>query len=91
VSNYRGYDWSKDELTDSSNDSPVRAGDRAPDCSGLYRENGKFPIRLFDLTRGTGYVLVIYLAGTMGSDRVDFIERIANSLNAFEGVTIVPL
>jgi hypothetical protein len=47
-----------------------------------------FPVRLFDLTRGTGYVLVIYLAGTIGPDRIDSVEKMASKLKAFEDVTI---
>jgi hypothetical protein len=54
----------------------------------LYRENVNFPIRLFNLTGGTDYVLVIYLAGRIGPDRVDFLEKMARSLNGLQGVTV---
>jgi 2-polyprenyl-6-methoxyphenol hydroxylase-like FAD-dependent oxidoreductase len=39
------------------------AGDRAPDASGLRRQGVGFPLRLFDILRGTEHVLVVHSRG----------------------------
>ncbi|OYZ91187.1 MAG: hypothetical protein B7X99_16300, partial [Rhizobiales bacterium 17-65-6] len=39
-------------------DAPLAAGDRAPDVQGLRRRGLGFPLRLFDLLRGTDHVLI---------------------------------
>ncbi|WP_455361626.1 FAD-dependent monooxygenase [Streptomyces sp. SYSU K21746] len=36
------------------------AGDRAPDCGGLTGTIATFPMRLYDLLRGRGHVLLLY-------------------------------
>lgn len=38
--------------------APLSAGDRAPDVQGLRRRGTGFPLRLFDLLRGTEHVLI---------------------------------
>ncbi|GGF65955.1 oxygenase [Azorhizobium oxalatiphilum] len=45
--------------------APV-AGDRAPDVQGLTRHGLGFPLRLFDLTRGTAHVLIVMIAPDPG-------------------------
>jgi hypothetical protein len=40
------------------------AGDRAPDAHGLRRPGVGFPLRLFDVLRGTEHVLLAHLART---------------------------
>lgn len=37
-----------------------QAGDRAPDCAGLTTEIACYPLRLYDLLRGRGHVLLLY-------------------------------
>ncbi|WP_332839845.1 FAD-dependent monooxygenase [Methylobacterium sp. Leaf118] len=57
---YRGTGWvvdAGDEL-----DGPA-AGDRAPDANGLVRPGLGFPLRLFDVLRGTEHVLLVHLNG----------------------------
>ena len=41
------------------------AGDRAPDASGLRRRGVGAPLRMFDLLRGTAFVAVLALDGTL--------------------------
>ncbi|WP_435598900.1 FAD-dependent monooxygenase [Streptomyces anulatus] len=40
--------------------SVPRPGDRAPDCGGLTGDIAAFPMRLFDVLRGSGHVLLVY-------------------------------
>ncbi|SCG02782.1 FAD binding domain-containing protein [Streptomyces sp. Ncost-T6T-2b] len=40
--------------------APLRPGDRAPDCGGLTGDIAAHPVRLFDLLRGRGHVLLVY-------------------------------
>jgi len=58
----------------------VRAGDRAPDANGLSRAQIGFPLRLFDLLRGCGHVLVTYVAGPRRADDVASLEKLAAEL-----------
>lgn len=37
-----------------------RPGDRAPDCGGLRDPIAAYPLRLFDVLRGRGHVLLVY-------------------------------
>ncbi|MGW1068844.1 FAD-dependent monooxygenase [Streptomyces aureus] len=48
-------------LVDPSSEGPgPRPGDRAPDCAGLAAHIAAFPLRLYDLLRGRGHVLLVY-------------------------------
>jgi 2-polyprenyl-6-methoxyphenol hydroxylase-like FAD-dependent oxidoreductase len=55
--NYRDSAWVHD---DGGPDDGPRAGDRAPDAGGLRRHGVGFPLRLFDLLRGTEPVLMLH-------------------------------
>lgn len=59
--NYRESTWVAEDLgmPNDLNNGPC-PGDRAPDVLGLRREGIGFPLRLFDLLRGTGYVFLFY-------------------------------
>lgn len=57
---YRGSAWLGGDGTDFAEPVPA-AGDRAPDAQGLRRGNVGFPLRLFDILRGTDHVLVAHL------------------------------
>ncbi|PXW51292.1 FAD-dependent monooxygenase [Methylobacterium sp. B4] len=59
---YRGTDWVKDEAGEPDIAGPA-AGDRAPDVIGLVRQGLGFPVRLFDVLRGTEHILVVHLNG----------------------------
>jgi 2-polyprenyl-6-methoxyphenol hydroxylase-like FAD-dependent oxidoreductase len=64
----------------------VVAGDRCPDAQGLRRSGFGFPLRLFDVLKGTNFVLLITAqAGDIGS-----IERLGENLRErFGGVVRV--
>lgn len=53
--NYRDTAWVRD---DGGAEGP-HAGDRAPDAGGLRRQGVGFPLRLFDILRGTEPVLLV--------------------------------
>lgn len=40
--------------------SVPRSGDRAPDCGGLTGDIAAYPMRLVDVLRGSGHVLLVY-------------------------------
>ena len=56
---YRGTDWVENATFSASSIGPV-AGDRVPDCHNLNRAGVGFPLRLFDVLRGTDHVLLAY-------------------------------
>ncbi|XYD08076.1 FAD-dependent monooxygenase [Methylobacterium sp. NMS12] len=56
---YRNTAWIADDGA-GSNEAGPRAGDRAPDVTGLVRDGLGFPTRLFDVFRGTEHVLLIH-------------------------------
>jgi FAD binding domain len=58
---YRGTDWVRDDIKDANTPGPV-AGDRAPDAQGLWRQGVGFPMRMFEILKGTEHVLISYLA-----------------------------
>lgn len=80
--NYRGSRLSKDEIDGAGADLPVRAGGRAPDCGGLRREGVHYRLRMFDVTRGTDYVLLVYFAEAIGPETIGSLERIASLFKA---------
>ncbi|RSS83101.1 FAD-dependent monooxygenase [Streptomyces sp. WAC06614] len=43
-------------------------GDRAPDCAGLTQGIATYPLRLYDLLRRPGHVLLLYVDGAEGAD-----------------------
>ena len=57
---YRGSPWVRDDASDLEVARPA-AGDRAPDAGGLRRRGLGFPLRLFDVLRGTEHVLVAHV------------------------------
>ncbi|MGE3875419.1 MAG: FAD-dependent monooxygenase [Parvibaculaceae bacterium] len=54
---YRGTPFVAGEAS-AAGDGPL-AGDRAPDAGGLTRTGLDFPLRLFDVIKGTGHVLLL--------------------------------
>ena len=53
---YRQTGWVAEGLPDGPGPA---AGDRAPDANGLRRRRVHFPLRMFDLLRGTEHVLLV--------------------------------
>ncbi|MFJ4775954.1 FAD-dependent monooxygenase [Streptomyces sp. NPDC088762] len=48
-------------ITDPAGEGPgPRPGDRAPDCAGLTGQITTYPLRLYDLLRERGHVLLLY-------------------------------
>ena len=64
---------------------PVRAGDRAPDCSGLVRANVRYPYRLFDITRGVSHVILLYLAKFAEPGQIELVEKLTEKLSDAQG------
>ena len=64
--NYRDSGWVEDAADGTATGGAPRAGDRAPDAEGLRRDHVGFPLRLFDILRGTEHVLVLYLGEQAG-------------------------
>jgi FAD binding domain-containing protein/aromatic ring hydroxylase-like protein len=88
--NYRDSAWVAEDVegTELLAHGP-RPGDRAPDVLGLRCEGVGFPLRLFDVLRGTGYVLLCY-AGSVERDHARCFSAIAASLQARFGGCIRP-
>jgi 2-polyprenyl-6-methoxyphenol hydroxylase-like FAD-dependent oxidoreductase len=59
--NYRESALSVNDSAEPPSAVPVQAGDRAPDCQGLRRENVRAAFRLFDVLRGPEFVLLVYM------------------------------
>lgn len=88
--NYRGSSWVAEESAKGhGEDHGPRPGDRAPDILGMRREGIGFPLRLFDVLRGTGYVLLFYIDSTQPDDGQS-IPEIAASIRARYGQYIRP-
>jgi 2-polyprenyl-6-methoxyphenol hydroxylase-like FAD-dependent oxidoreductase len=83
--NYRTSSLSRETVGESSEGLTIHAGDRAPDCSGLRRENLRYALRLFDLKRGPEHVLLTYVGKTAEPGHIELIERLAQQLKAFRG------
>ncbi len=82
---YHDSSLSKNAGTESRADLPIQAGDRAPDCDGLHREHVRAPFRLFDITRGTAHILLVYLSPPVSAEQVAELERLAQTLKTLPG------
>src|SRR5262249_11266645 len=75
---YRGSSWVFGDTAGFDPTVPA-AGDRAPDGGGLRRRNVGFPLRVFDVLRGTEHILIAHLPAAPSPDRiselVDFIRQ----------------
>jgi 2-polyprenyl-6-methoxyphenol hydroxylase-like FAD-dependent oxidoreductase len=72
---YRGTAWVRDDAGQAGG-GPA-AGDRAPDADGLRRHGVGSPLRLHDVLRGTGHVLVAHLGPGAAPDLAAFASEIA--------------
>ena len=75
---YRSSPWVA-ALTEENWTSRLQPGDRAPDCWGLRRAGVGYPIRLFDVLRGTTHVLLVDLRA-LTPDRLDKLESFSQRL-----------
>ncbi len=64
-------------LSDSSNGSGPRPGERAPDTRGLTRDAVAFPIRLFALLGRLNHTLLLYADDAIDSDGLTLLEATA--------------
>ncbi len=76
---YRATDWVRDDAPDLDPGVPV-AGDRAPEVIGLRRQGVGFPVRLFDVLRGTEHVLLIHLSQLPSALTVTDVINLAQDL-----------
>jgi 2-polyprenyl-6-methoxyphenol hydroxylase-like FAD-dependent oxidoreductase len=76
---YRGTDWVREESVTVDPASP-QAGDRAPDVGGLRRRGVGFPLRFFDIRRGTDHVLVAYLSGAAAASELTELSLLAQQM-----------
>lgn len=56
---YRGIYAEKKGVAENEPGNFLTTGDRAPDCNGLRRQGVGFATRLFEMLRGTEYVLLV--------------------------------
>lgn len=61
--NYRGSPAIESSEAETESAAGPIAGDRAPDCHGLRRRGLGFPLRMFDILRGTEHVLIFACTG----------------------------
>jgi FAD binding domain len=81
---YRGKGWVRDDPDDLDDAAPA-AGDRAPDAGGLRRHGVGFPLRLFDVLRGTEHVLMAHLTGADAPDRAAALAACAREIRPWLG------
>jgi pentachlorophenol monooxygenase len=72
-----GYPDSPLVAEDGSFDGGPRPGARALDASGLERTGTTFPLRLFELLRGTDHVLLLYAETADGLEDIREVARAA--------------
>ena len=88
--NYRDSQWVAEDLeTPDAQDLGPHPGDRTPDVFGLRRMGIGFPLRLFDVFRGTGHVLLFY-AESVKPDHVRPVVEMAASIRTRFGEHICP-
>ncbi|MBN9512635.1 MAG: FAD-dependent monooxygenase [Alphaproteobacteria bacterium] len=73
---YNGTAWVWDDT--GLVDAGPAAGDRAPDIAGLRRRGVGFPIRLFDILRGTEHVLCVRLDRDSAPDFATFARKLSS-------------
>jgi 2-polyprenyl-6-methoxyphenol hydroxylase-like FAD-dependent oxidoreductase len=76
---YRNTDWVRHDAEDLDSAVP-KAGDRAPDAIGLRRHGIGFPLRLFDVLRGTEHVLVAHLAAMSSNAEIADLAAFSRTL-----------
>ena len=78
---YRGTDWVCEDAAEFDAAAPA-AGDRAPDAVGLRRRGVGFPLRLFDVLRGTEHVLLAHLTGANASRKLADLAVFARAIRS---------
>ncbi|MCA0250320.1 MAG: FAD-dependent monooxygenase [Proteobacteria bacterium] len=73
---YNASAWVQDDV--GHVDEGPAAGDRAPDVTGLRRRGVGFPVRLFDILRGTEHVLLVRLGREGAPDLAAFAGKLSS-------------
>jgi hypothetical protein len=84
---YRRTGWVRDDAKGLDTAVPV-AGDRAPDAGGLRRHGVGFPLRLFDVLRGTEHVLLVRIAGADATGELTALGTFAEELRTGRGLPL---
>ena len=84
---YRNTPWVRDDAKGLAATVP-EAGDRAPDVGGLRRYGIGFPIRLFDVLRGTEHVVLAHLASSKSQSEISQLGTFAREMNARFGLRV---
>ncbi|MFF5973519.1 FAD-dependent monooxygenase [Streptomyces sp. NPDC012769] len=83
---YRGSPVVGDAGPAADDGAGPRAGDRAPDCAGLTTELASWPLRLYDVLRGRGHVLLLCPgAGRPHAPTADALSELAARAVALSG------
>jgi 2-polyprenyl-6-methoxyphenol hydroxylase-like FAD-dependent oxidoreductase len=84
---YRTSPWVSERVSrlDALAGGP-RAGDRAPDATGLCRDGVSFTLRLFDLLRGTHHTLLLFGTATVAGGVEALQRRHGDGLRVYEVV-----
>ncbi|MFI8962847.1 FAD-dependent monooxygenase [Streptomyces sp. NPDC053493] len=68
-----------------------RPGDRAPDCTGLTDPLTSFPLRLYDVLRGRGHVLLLYADPAQAGAFAELVAHAAELAgDAVEACAVLP-
>jgi 2-polyprenyl-6-methoxyphenol hydroxylase-like FAD-dependent oxidoreductase len=84
---YRNTAWVRDDAEGLPAMIP-QAGDRAPDAGGLRRHGIGFPLRLFDVLRGTKHLLVAHLASSTSPSGISDLGAFAGEMNGRFGLRV---
>lgn len=86
--NYRNSRWIAESVTEPVAEDIPRAGDRAPDCDGLRIENVHSALRMFDILRGTSFVLVLYYSEPIKPEQISVLENFTRVLTRAYGFAV---
>jgi hypothetical protein len=84
---YRGTPFVGDEP--SVGMAGPAAGERAPDVQGLQREGLGFPLRLFDVLRGTEHVLLLQVGDGEADHAISFARSFREQWGSFVRVAAI--
>ncbi len=84
---YRGTGWVLEGQSQPGG-APAngpQSGDRAPDVPALHRDGTTFPVRLFDLLRGTHHTLLVYDAASPDRTGTNALAEVTATLRSRYG------
>jgi 2-polyprenyl-6-methoxyphenol hydroxylase-like FAD-dependent oxidoreductase len=86
---YRDTRWVADDVAPGFLPRGPRAGDRMPHVDRLRRKWIGHPVRLAELTRGTGHTLLLYFGSDARDDEFQHAARLSEALQSAYGDEIV--